>query len=110
MNIIKKIDEKKCSIEDLRNFLDEKNPIVLYHAMTYIGKKGYDTGDIKAKLTQLSSKRKTENKLLGLYKIGDLAIATLKKLGVQEDEISRYQHLDDFDKETVKRLFEEINW
>ncbi|MDA1478342.1 hypothetical protein [Bacillus changyiensis] len=110
MNIVKKIEEEKCSIDELKNFLDDKNPIVLYHTMTYIGKKGYNTVDIKAKLNQLSSKRQTEDKLLGIYKIGDLAMATLKKIGVQEPEISEYQNLDDFDKETVKRLFEEIDW
>ncbi|KAA6475395.1 hypothetical protein [Bacillus swezeyi] len=110
MNIIKKIEEEKCSIDELKSFLDDRNPIVLYHTMTYIGKKGYKTADIEEKLYKLSLKRESEDKLLGIYKISDLAIATMIKLWEKEEDIEEYKHINEFEKGTVKRVFNEIEW
>jgi len=110
MNIVKKIEEGKCTIQELENLLEEKNPIVLYHALTHIGKEGLRTEEIIKKLSELSSKREPQDKLIGHYKVGDLAIATMIKLGEKEDEITGFKILDEFEKKMVFRLFEEIEW
>ncbi|KAF6626177.1 hypothetical protein H6F38_24925 [Paenibacillus sp. EKM208P] len=90
--------------------LEDKNPIVLYHAMTRIGKEGLRTEKMIKKLSELSLKREPQDKLLGHYKVGDLAIATLIKLGEKNEEISGFRFLDDFEKKMVFQLFEEVEW
>ncbi|MEE4570406.1 hypothetical protein V2U94_22570 [Paenibacillus polymyxa] len=42
--------------------------------------------------------------------MGDLAIATMIKLGEKENEISGFKILDDFEKKMVFRLFDEVEW
>uniref|UniRef100_A0AAE9L7W5 Uncharacterized protein n=1 Tax=Paenibacillus polymyxa TaxID=1406 RepID=A0AAE9L7W5_PAEPO len=49
----------------MENLLEEKNPIVLNHAMTHIGKEGILTEVIFEKLKGLSLKREHQGKLLG---------------------------------------------
>jgi hypothetical protein len=44
--------------------------------MTQIGKEGFRTEKMIKKLSELSLKREPQDKLLGYYKVGDLAIAT----------------------------------
>ncbi|MGY5486906.1 hypothetical protein [Paenibacillus sp. ALE2] len=110
MNIVKKLEEGKCSIDELENLLEEKNPIVLYHAMTHIGKEGIRAEEILKKLNELSLKREPQDKLLGTYKVGDLAIATMIKLGEKEDEITGFEILVEFEKKMLFRLFEEVEW
>ncbi|MEC4568765.1 hypothetical protein L8C07_22700 [Paenibacillus sp. CMAA1739] len=46
-------------------------------AMTHIGKEGIRAEEILKKLNGLSLKREPQDKLLGNYKVGDLAIATI---------------------------------
>ncbi|MFS8215365.1 hypothetical protein [Paenibacillus polymyxa] len=65
MIIVKKFEDEKCSIDELENLLEEKNPIVLNHAMTHIGKEGILTEVIFEKLKGLSLKREHQGKLLG---------------------------------------------
>ncbi|MBU9709526.1 hypothetical protein KSP24_21725 [Paenibacillus sp. AK121] len=110
MNILRKMEEGKCSIDELENLLEEKNPIVLYHAMAHIGKEGIRTEKIIKKLSELSLKREPQCKLIGHYKVGDLAIATMIKLGEKENEISGFKILDDFEKKMVFRFFDEVEW
>ncbi|ADM70105.2 hypothetical protein GMA19_02300 [Paenibacillus polymyxa E681] len=61
-------------------------------------------------LQSVSSKREPQDKLIGHYKVGDLAIATMIKLGEKEDEMTGFKILDEFEKKMVFRLFEEIEW
>ncbi|QDY82531.1 hypothetical protein FQU75_03420 [Paenibacillus polymyxa] len=110
MNIAKKIEQGKCSLNELENLLEEENPIVLYHAMTHIVKEGIRAEAILKKLNGLSLKREPQDKLLGNYKVGDLAIATMIKLGENEDKISSFKILDEFEKRMLFRLFEEVDW
>ncbi|MFS8215366.1 hypothetical protein [Paenibacillus sp. S29] len=42
--------------------------------------------------------------------MGDLAIATMIKLGENEDEISGFKIFDKFEKKMRFRLFEEVDW
>lgn len=110
MNLINKIEEGKCSVEELQQLLNEQNPIVLYHVMTYIGKEKLDTNSMQRKLEELSSRRGSSDKLLGYYKVGDLAIATLIKLGKAPSELSSYQSLSEFDQKKIINLLEELEW
>ncbi|MGE7945171.1 hypothetical protein ACQKNB_24305 [Lysinibacillus xylanilyticus] len=77
MNILKKIDKGECAVEELAELLDEKNPIILYHVMVSIGKYGMYNEDIIKRLNKMSFKRESKDKLIGYYKVGDLAIVTL---------------------------------
>lgn len=110
MNLVDKINVGNCSAEELEKLLDEQNPIILYHVMTAIGKFGVYNENIMKKLYILSFKREAEDKLLGYYKVGDLAIVTLQKIGENIEEISSYQILDDFDRKVLKQLAKEIGW
>lgn len=110
MDIIKKIDEGHYSITELENFLGESNPIIVYHTMTYIGKNKCRTQGVLEKLNELSFKRSPQDKLIGYYKIGDLALATLMKLSEKDNGISFSETLSDFDRKMIVRLYEEIDW
>ncbi|MDQ0233539.1 hypothetical protein [Metabacillus malikii] len=107
---VDKINTGNCSVEELENLLDKNNPIILYHVMTAIGNYGVHNDKIMKKLYELSFKRNTEDKLLGYYKIGDLAILTLQKIGENIEDISTYQTLDDFDRKMLLQLATEIGW
>lgn len=110
MNLVDRINEGNCSVDELENLLDEKNPIILYHVMVYIGNSSNHNEEIIGKLYKLSFKRETKDKLLGYYKIGDLAIVTLQKIGVNIQEIASYQTLDYFDQKMLLQLAKEIGW
>ncbi|MDT9721076.1 hypothetical protein QVE09_19420 [Paenibacillus sp. ClWae2A] len=110
MNLIKKIEEGQCSIDELQLLLNEANPIVLYHVMTYIGKEKLGSTGINEKLEELTSRRGASDKLIGYYKVGDLAIATLIKLDKKTDEIAIFKSMDDFDKKMIFNLIEELEW
>ncbi|MEC2077042.1 hypothetical protein [Metabacillus fastidiosus] len=110
MNIVEKIDKGNCSVEELEKLLDEKNPIILYYTMTAIGNYGGYNENIITKLNKLSFKREANDKLLGYYKIGDLAIVTLQKIGENVDGISSYQTLDDFERKMLIQLAKEVGW
>jgi hypothetical protein len=110
MNLIEKISKGLCSVEELERLLDEQNPTVLYHAMVYIGNEKVSNENVISKLNKLSFKREANDKLLGYYKIGDLSIATLQRIGEDVDKISSYQTLDDFDRKMLNQLSKEIGW
>lgn len=78
--------------------------------MSAIGNFGVYNENVMKKLYNLSFKRETKDKLLGYYKIGDLAIVTLQKIGKNIDEISSYQILDDFDRKVLLQLAKEVGW
>ncbi|WP_411343868.1 hypothetical protein ACE3MZ_20055 [Paenibacillus sp. WLX1005] len=109
MDIVKRINEGNCSIEELEVFLEENNPVILYHTMTYIGKSKYYTQNMLDRLNDLSLRRSPQDKLIGYYKIGDLALATLIKLDEINNKIS-LEDLNEFDKNMIMRLYEEIDW
>lgn len=110
MSIIEKINNGDCSIDELDELLSDKNPIILYHAMMTIGNTGQYNENVTKKLYGLSSKRAVKDKLLGHYRIGDLAILTLQKIGANIEEIHVYKTLDEFGRETVLQLANEIGW
>ncbi|MCE4049000.1 hypothetical protein [Bacillus sp. Au-Bac7] len=109
MNLVDKINEGNCSADELAKLLDDNNPIILYHVMTAIGNYDIYNEQVKKKLYELTFKRGTTDKLLGYYKIGDLAIVTLQKIGENIDSTS-YENLDDFDMKMLLQLTKEVGW
>ncbi|WP_243432727.1 hypothetical protein [Lysinibacillus sphaericus] len=71
---MEKINNGNCAVEELIELLGEKNPIILYHVMIAIGKYEIFNEDLIKTLNDLSFKRESKDKLIGYYKIGDLAI------------------------------------
>ncbi|MFF6014094.1 hypothetical protein VO178_17490 [Lysinibacillus fusiformis] len=110
MNILEKINNGNCAVEELIEILGEKNPIILYHVMIAIGKYEIFNEDLIKTLNDLSFKRESKDKLIGYYKIGDLAMVTLKKIGFTLEAIPTYQKLDDFEKGMIVKLYSEIDW
>lgn len=110
MNILEKIDNGDCSVKELVELLGEKNPIILYHVMIAIGKYGIYNEELIETLNKLSFKRESKDKLIGYYKIGDLAMVTLKKIGFNLEIIPTYQTLDDFEQGMILKLYNEIDW
>ncbi len=110
MNIIKKIQEEKCSISELIALLEESNPIIIYHTIVCIGKNKYNTKEILEKLTELSSKRQPQDKLIGNYKIGDLALAAIVKLEEKDNKVALFENVDEYEEKMILRLYEEIDW
>ncbi|MEB7453650.1 MULTISPECIES: hypothetical protein [Lysinibacillus] len=110
MNILEKINNGNCAVEELIELLGEKNPIILYHVMIAIGKYEIFNEDLIKTLNDLSFKRESKDKLIGYYKIGDLAMVTLKKIGFTLEAIPTYQKLDDFEKGMIVKLYSEIDW
>jgi len=110
MTLLNNIKEGKCSVDELEELLDERNPMILYHVMTAIGKREIYNERILKKLYELSYKRDMKDKLLGYYKVGDLAIVTLQRIGENIDELPPFQGLNDFDKKMLVQLAKEIDW
>ncbi|MBG9755938.1 hypothetical protein ABD89_19320 [Lysinibacillus sphaericus] len=78
--------------------------------MIAIGKYEIFNEDLIKTLNDLSFKRESKDKLIGYYKIGDLAMVTLKKIGFTLEAIPTYQKLDDFEKGMIVKLYSEIDW
>ncbi|KEK12302.1 hypothetical protein EP18_06690 [Lysinibacillus sphaericus] len=110
MDILEKINNGNYAVEELIELLGEKNPIILYHVMIAIGKYEIFSEDLIKTLNDLSFKRESKDKLIGYYKIGDLAMVTLKKIGFSLEAIPTYQKLDDFEKGMIVKLYSEIDW
>lgn len=110
MTLIDRINEGQCSVDELEHLLNEKNPIILYHTMMAIGNFNIYNEKIIEKLYSLTGRRENKDKLLGYYKTGDLAIVTLKKIGINIIEIPSYQKLDEFDRKMIFQLVKEIGW
>ncbi|MGC7931691.1 hypothetical protein ACP3VS_24215 [Lysinibacillus sp. VIII_CA] len=106
---MEKISNGNCAVEELIELLGEKNPIILYHVMIAIGKYEIFNEDLIKTLNDLSFKRESKDKLIGYYKIGDLAMVTLKKIGFTLEAIPTYQKLDDFEKGMIVKLYSEID-
>ncbi|MGM1022719.1 MAG: hypothetical protein ACQEXV_19950 [Bacillota bacterium] len=83
--------------------------VVSDETMTRIGKEGFRTEKMIKKLSELSLKREPQDKLLGHYKVGDLAIATLIKLGEKKEEISGLRFLDEFKKRWFSGYLKKLN-
>lgn len=110
MDIAKKISNGEYTKEELINHISSGNPLIAYQVMNQIGKQNYNDDIIIKKLNSITNNRDfKKHKLLGIYTIGDLAIATLLKLGVKKDDISGYSELTDVELNDIQRLVNQ-NW
>ncbi|MFP7223348.1 hypothetical protein [Priestia filamentosa] len=93
----------------MREYLDEKNPIVLYHTMRTIGDYLVYDEKVLEGLKELSLHTCSADKLSGHYKIGHLAMVTLQKLAENIEGLASYKSLDEFKRKIVGQLFQEIS-
>ncbi|MBC2116210.1 hypothetical protein [Listeria booriae] len=108
MTIIEKLNNGQYEIGDLENYLSTGNAIVLYNTMHEIIDKKITDPIIIQTLISISGRREQtlENKMLGFYTVGDFALATLKKLGIDLASLKEYTRLDSFEKELIDELAE----
>ncbi|MBD7912477.1 MULTISPECIES: hypothetical protein [Clostridium] len=104
--IIKKIQEGEYVNEQLQEFLEINNVFVLSNTMKEIVKLQYKTDSIIKRLIEISDYRESSHVLIGVYTIGHLAIATLLKLGFNEEDLDCYNSLDEYEKNIVLKLVE----
>lgn len=100
INVIHKLKNNDICKNELLNYLDCSNTIILYHVITYIVNHAITDKIIIDKLFQLSQLLNEKYTMLGYYKIGHVAMAALLKLGFDE-KIVFQNNLDDLEKETT---------
>lgn len=106
MNSVDKLKNNVYTEDDLLKYLDSLNLIILYESIACIVRNHIVDKIIIDKLIQLSKLLDDEHKMLGYYKVGHAAMAALLKLGVAHNIVLE-NNLDDFDKETVMKFFQE---
>ena len=109
MNTIDKLKNNEYDIFELMNILDDPNPIVLYNVFMCIANNRIKEKPLIDKLSSLSIKLNNEDKALGYYKTGHLAMSVLLKLGVDEDEVFP-DGLSLFDREAVWKFYHDNSW
>ncbi len=108
MTIIEKLNNGQYGLDDLENYLNTGNAIVLYNTMHEIVDKKITNPSIVQALINISSRRgqTLEDKMLGFYTVGDFALATLKNLGIDLTSLKEYTRLDSFEKKLIDELAE----
>jgi hypothetical protein len=109
MNVIERLKNNEYTTDELLDILDSKNPIVLYNAMACIAKNNIMEQTIIERLSALSKKLSNEDKSLGYYKTGHLAMSALLKLGFDKGSVF-YVGLDDFEQDIVLRFYNDCPW
>ena len=109
LSIIKDIQQNKLEPDQLINCLDIPQNYILSNAIKQVAKQKLDSKEVIEKLARLSALTKEENKLMGIYTVGHLAVAALHKLG-SEEALRKYEEilssLRECDKESVKKIIE----
>jgi len=107
--IIKKISNGECSKKELFELMESNHPLIIYHVLHQIGELEYKDDKIVEKLVSISNKRDfSKYKIIGIYTIGDLAMATLMKLRINLNDLEEYIKLSSVEKEDILNLFKEI--
>ena len=109
MNIKQRIENKDYTNKDLVEWLDNDNPILLYLVITTIVSNDIRDKNIIDKLLKLSNKLNNDNKVLGYYKKGHLAMSALLKLGIDSDSVFTID-LDPFEKEMTLKFLNDNDW
>lgn len=104
MNIVDKLKSNDFTEEDLLNYLDSLNPIVLYHCISCIVRNDVKSDKIKRKLFELTGFLSDKYSMIGYYKLGHVAMGALLKLGYSEEDVFNYD-LDDFEKDMAIRFY-----
>lgn len=109
MNIKKRLENKDYMNNELVEWLENSNPILFYLVITEIVTNHIKDQIIIDKLLELSQKLDNNNKILGYYKKGHLAMSALFKLGLDSDSVFTLD-LDPFEKEMTLKFFNENDW
>ncbi|SEM77880.1 hypothetical protein [Lihuaxuella thermophila] len=107
LTLIKEIQSDKLRDDELIDCLDIPHNFVLSNAIKKIVKKKLCNQDIVSKLEKISSLTAKENKLMGIYTVGHLAIAALYFLDhpISRDKYKElYINLSEWDKEIIEKL------
>ena len=109
MNIKKRIESREYTNNELVEWLDNNNPTIFYLLVTTIVSNDIKDTTIINKLLNLSKKLDNENKVLGYYKIGHLAMSALLKLGI-ESYVVFSTDLDPFEREMTLKFLNDNDW
>ena len=100
MSINQRIDNKLYTEDDLLQYLDSTNPILLYKVSKIIVEGNMKKDRIIEKLFDIAVKLEEKDSILGYYKIGHLAMSNLMKLGMSSDEVFSKMNLNEFEKKS----------
>lgn len=109
MNIKKKLETGEYTINEIVEWLDTKNPTILYSLTSTIIQNDIKDPLVIKKLYTLANKLSDQDVILGFYKIGHLSMSTLLKLGVNYSDIFKPE-LDSFDKDMTLRFYQDNNF
>jgi len=104
LTLAKKIMQDELTNDDLIECLSVPNVTIIQQTILKIIERGICDSRVHNKLLEYSKCMDVRFKILGLCKIGHLAIYALKKLEYTEDFQSSYEKLSDEDKEQVVML------
>ncbi|NFI55033.1 hypothetical protein FDA48_01320 [Clostridium botulinum] len=104
LSLAKRIMNDELSDEELIKNLETPNVLVLQHVMLKLIKHNITSEFVCQKLIQYSDFMDIRFKILGLCKIGHLAIYSLKKLGYIKEYQDIYSRLEKQDQELVDML------
>jgi len=94
----------ELSNEELIENLETPNVIVLQQVLLKLVQHDIKSEFVRQKLVQYSNFMDTRFKILGLCKIGHLAIYSLKKLGYMSEYRDIYEGLEEQDKKLVDMI------
>lgn len=101
LGLAKKIMQDELTDEELIECLNIPNVPVLQQTILKLVEKRVQDSNVRIKLLEYSKYMDIRFKILGLCKIGHLAIYALKRLEYIEDFQSLYEELSDEDKEQI---------
>lgn len=110
--LTKKIIHDELTNEELVESLNTPNIPVIQQTILKLMEKNINDEKVHKKLLEYSECMDTKFKVLGLCKIGHLAIYALEKLNFTEDFQTIYEKLSEDDKEQViylRKAFEQMN-
>lgn len=102
--LTKRIMQDELTNEELIECLDIPNVLVLQHTILKLMEKGVRNPNICRKLLEYSKFMDIRFKILGLCRIGHLAVFAMKRLGYIEDFQGLYEALSSEDQEQVMIL------
>jgi len=109
LSLIKEIEQNKLEPEKLIQCLDIPQNFVLSNAIKQIVKLKLDGNEVVDKLSKLSVLTQKENQLIGIYTVGHLALAALKKMDssiAKEKYKELVSKINEWDKDCVEKLIE----
>ncbi len=104
LTLSKKIMQDELTNKELVECLNIPNVPVLQHTILKLIEKKIQNSNVRVKLLEYSKYMDIRFKILGLCKIGHLAIYALKRLEYIEDFQKIYEELPDEDKEQIAIL------